>query len=102
MGSGFVQHNKHPFYWGRIVKLKKDDSFAVINFVNQYKPLIFAEVPGYSILIVFHGNLYGYKVTVSGPGWEKELQIIFDQMADWFLKEKIFGNPGYYKRYRTD
>jgi len=98
MGAGFVLQTKEPYYLGRIVKLKPIQ-FAVLNYKNEFKPLVFSQVENYSILIVFAGTLGGNKVRVNGQEWEKDLQFIFDKMADFMLNEKIKNNAGYYKRY---
>jgi hypothetical protein len=98
MGSGFILCTVTPFYLGRIIKLKPGP-YAVVNFVNEFTPLIYAQVEDYAVVIAFFGNLSGYRVQVSGPGWEKEIQNIFDKMAEFFLTDKIQNNPGYYRRY---
>lgn len=99
MGAGFVLLTRHPYYLGRIIKVLPTPFFAV-EYKNQFKPLITAEIDGYSILISFAGNLSGYRVEVSGPDWEQELQKIYNKMATYFYKEKILNNLGYYRRYK--
>jgi hypothetical protein len=98
MGSGFILHTKDPYELGRIIKLKPDP-FAVSNYKNEFKPLVFSQVENYSILIVFSGTLGGNKVRVNSQDWERDLQHLYDQMSYWFLDEKIQNNKGYYKRY---
>jgi hypothetical protein len=98
MGSGFILHTKEPYELGRIVKLKPDP-FAISNFTNEFKPLVFSQVENYSILISFAGTLGGNKIRVNSAEWERDLQNLYDQMSYWFLDEKIFNNRGYYKRY---
>jgi hypothetical protein len=98
MGAGFVLLTREPFYLGRIIKLKPDP-FAVSNYKNEFKPLVYSQVENYSILIVFAGTLGGNKIRVNGQEWERDLQNLYDQMSYWFLDEKIQNNKGYYKRY---
>jgi len=100
MGAGFILHTKQPFELGRVVKLNPSP-FAFTEYKNKFNPLIMAEVPGYSILIAFAGNLFGNKVQVSGKDWEAELQKIYNEMAQFFLDEKVNNNVGYYKRYKN-
>jgi hypothetical protein len=98
MGSGFILHTKDPYELGRIIKLKPDP-YAITNYKNEFKPLIYSQVENYSILIVFAGTLGGNKIRVNGQDWERDLQHLYDQMSYWFLDEKIANNKGYYKRY---
>lgn len=98
MGAGFILQTKEPFCLGRIIKLKPDP-FAVSNYKNEFKPLVFSQVENYSILIVFAGTLGGNKIRVTGQDWERDLQHLYDLMSYWFLDEKIQNNKGYYKRY---
>jgi hypothetical protein len=99
MGSGFILHTKQPFELGRVIKLAPSP-FSIAEYKNKFNPLIMAEVDGFSIVISYAGNLFGNRVQVSGPDWEKELQLIFDKMANYFYKEKILNNAGYYRRYK--
>lgn len=101
MGAGFVLQTAPPHYLGRVVKLKPYD-LAVSEYVRDFKPLIFADIPGYSIVIAFAGTLPAYKIQVRGPDWEKEIQGIYNQMADWYEDDKINHNPGYYKRFKIN
>jgi hypothetical protein len=98
MGSGFVLHTKEPYELGRIIKLTPGP-YSIINYVNEFKPLIHSVVDNYSILISFAGNLSGYKVRVNSQYWEADLQKLYEQMAHWFLIEKVENNKNYYKRY---
>ena len=98
MGAGFILETKQPFYLGRIIKLKPSP-YSIITYENEFKPLIYTVVGNYSILIAFAGCLERYKVRVSGADWEKELQLIYNQMADFMLNEKINNNLSYYKKY---
>lgn len=98
MGAGFVLNCVEPFYLGRITKLNPGP-YSIVNYKNEFKPLIFSVVGNYSILIVFAGTLSRYNVRVNGQDWEADLQHIYDEMANWFLEEKINNNQGYYKKY---
>ncbi len=100
MGSGFILHTKNPFYLGRIIKLKPLP-FTIVNYINEFKPLIYSQVEGYIIIIAFAGSLEGYKVRVNGPEWEAELKELFNQMANWMLTEKIHNNKPYYSRFKS-
>lgn len=99
MGSGFVLRTKEPFELGRVIKVQASP-FAESEYKNQFKPLILSRIDGYSIFIVYAGQLFGNKVRVRGANWESELQIIFDKMAQYFYEEKILNNQGYYKRFK--
>ena len=98
MGAGFVLCTKEPYYLGRIIKLSPGP-YSILNYKNEFKPLVYAVVDGYSIVITFAGNLSGYKVRVNSNEWEKDLQSVYEKMAVWFYEEKILNNAGYYKRY---
>jgi hypothetical protein len=99
MGAGFILRTNTPFELGRVIKVAPVDLFEE-KYRLEFKPLILSAVPGYSIMIHFAGNLYGYRMEVTGPSWEQNLQAIFDKMAKFFLEEKIHNNLGYYKRYK--
>jgi len=99
MGAGYILRTKDPFELGRVIKVNPSP-FAEVEYKNQFKPLILSRIDGYSIFIVYAGQLFGNKVRVTGADWEAELQKIYDQMALFFYEEKILNNPGYYKRYK--
>jgi len=95
MGAGFVEHTIYPFYIGRVIKVLPSPSFAK-EYTDKFKPLVISEVADYSILIAFNGKLsydpYPYDL--------KELETIFDKMANFFYEDRILSKPGYYKRYK--
>lgn len=97
----FILCTREPFYLGQINKLAPLDHFEIVNFINEKKPLVSAEILGYSILITFAGQLKGNFLKVNSPDWEADLQNLFYKMASWFLTEKINKNLNYYKKYKN-
>lgn len=96
-GAGLVLNTQEPFYVGRIIKLQGD--FGLLYWQQEHSPLFFAVCTPYNIVISYAGMLKGPFVRVHAADYKKELQEVVDRMADWYRKEKILNNPGYYKRY---
>ena len=76
------------------------EEFAIVNFKNENKPLVNSEITGYSIIVIFAGQLKGNFLKVNSPDWKADLQNLFEKMANWFLTEKINTNLNYYKKYK--
>lgn len=100
MGAGFILKTTSPHELGRVIKLYPEPFFE-IHYKNEFKPLVCAPVEGYSVLIAYAGNLSpGYRVFVKDANWENDLKIIFSEMAEYFMTEKINNNLNFYKRYK--
>ncbi len=96
-GAGFVLQTIAPYYMGRVIKLSANPQ-AILNYVTEYKPMIYSQVANYNILIVFATSLNG-TLRATDEHWREAHQQIFDRMAEHYLHNKINPHPGQYKRY---
>ncbi len=83
-----------------IYRLAPGDPQAAHKFANANKPLVYARVPGYNILILFAGNLDGYKVRASDANWHRDLTAIYEGMAYHYLTTKIATHAGQFTKFK--
>jgi hypothetical protein len=101
-GAGYILQTQEPYYIGRVVKIPEGGELAILEHNNVNNPLVHSQIPNYGILITFAGTINGNQVRVqegSKEEWRKNLQKIYDGMADYFYRSRILTNPGQYKRY---
>lgn len=96
MGSGMIMCTEEPFYYGKVIRYK-NDSESMHLVTNP--PLAYSAVLGYSIYIVFEGSLTN-KVRVNDSNWQAHLKNIFENMAQWYMQEKIQPNLTAFKRFK--
>lgn len=96
LGAGLILSTKEPYYFGKIIRLKDDNES--IRLINN-NPLVWSNVLGYSIYIVFGGSLPNV-VRVNSTGNIDDLQETFDDMAQWYRQEFINVSPGSFKIFK--
>lgn len=81
--------------------LQKDfpHNIGVVATQPNIESLVQSTVAGYNLWIVFVGTLRGNFVAVY-PNYEKDMQQIFDNMALWFVAERILKDQKRYEKFK--
>lgn len=98
-GSGFIRYNQPPFYKGKIIQFKKEDPGGMQRFIQKNKPLAYATVPGYSMLISYYNQQE--EESMDEIDLDK-LDSILIGMAEFYLKCRVLPNHARFKKYITE
>ena len=99
LGAGLILQTAEPFYIGKVYRFKSDSESTI--FLSTYTPLVYSNILGYGIYIAFFGSLTN-KIGVNNTSCKEELQKIFEEMADFYKKEKVEPKYGFYKKFKLD
>lgn len=97
-GVGVIIQTRRPYIVGKIWRYK--DGIECMSFLNEYKGLGKAVVPGYNIVITFLSTVTEHKLENIGPSISADIKIILERMADFYMKEVIEDKPQFYKKYK--
>jgi hypothetical protein len=87
-----------PFMVGQVWSFK--DPYEFITMVNNYKGIGLSTVTGYQILITFEGVFTGNKMQITNPlNIKGDVKKVLDEMAEFYLSEKIQSKQSFYKKY---
>lgn len=82
----YILQRNHPNY------------LALVSEKPYPESLFCMTVPGYNLWVVFSGTLLGFYIPMYF-GVDKEIQGVFTEMTDWFLRERILKEPKKYKKW---
>lgn len=94
-GEYYILQSKHPNYIGKILRFESDKE---MEFYNNSDSIYSTTVPGYRIGITFSGALQGNQLLFH-PQWRDELRAIFENMAQFYLKDRILVNENKWRKY---
>lgn len=63
--------------------------------------LCFAQLPGYSLFVVFKGTLSGHGLLLHRT-WKEDIQQTTYSMMEWFLTHKILPNEKKYSKFLVE
>lgn len=72
---------------------------GVICVQPSANPIGQSTIAGYNLWITWSGTLRG-KMLAAYPEYEKDLQLCFDEMANFFLSERILKNERRYAKFK--
>lgn len=91
-----IFQTKEPYIVGKIWTFK--DLNAWTNFTNNYSGMALVSIPGYTISITMFTTLTG-RINAT-PGTIKLIYSILNEMAEFYLAEKIKDKPGYFNKFK--
>ncbi len=74
-------------------------NLGCISTLPNPEALVQATVPGYNLWIVHAGVLRGNFVAIY-PSHKEELQLVYDNMANWYYEERILKDWKKYEKYK--
>jgi hypothetical protein len=83
----FILQRKFPHYQAVILDRPKDGAIVCMP------------IPGYQLYVTFAGTIQGNYV-LSKADLQQELQTVFEQMTDWYYKERILTDQKKYKKFK--
>lgn len=87
-GNGVIMLTQSPYCLGKIVKSKEEDEYC--EFLEHIKMPV-GKVAGYRVCIIWAGTLNDFG---TGTTDIENMQQVLDEMADWYLKNKINESNG--------
>lgn len=100
LGAGCIISTQKPLIVGRIILY--DDQYTMTSQIKARPPLAFAQIPGYSIAILYNGTL-GIE-NEGGITTQNDLMVaeaVLNTMAAWYLKYKISEHKARFRRYEV-
>ncbi len=94
-GDFYILQTREPFYGGKIIRFESDQALA---FYDHDQHIHTCQVTGYRILIAFSGALSGNYIALHAQ-WKKELNHVFQQMATFYLTQRILPNVKKFKNF---
>ena len=74
---------------------KNDTYEQFIDKLNNAEFSIYSKVAGYRVVIVYYSSLEDEDITQC----QDDAEVVFSNMASFYLKDKISINEGYFKKY---
>lgn len=95
LGAGILIYNQPLPIVGRIIQYK-----SLLDMQENLNALAYSVVPGYSIAILYAGILGRGNVLMGNKDALEQIQPVLDQLASWYLKEKILPHKSRFKRFQ--
>lgn len=83
-----------------IVQKQFPHNLAIILSQPKHESLVQSVLPGYNLWVVHHGVLRGNFIAIY-PSHKEELQVIYDEMANWFYSERILKDEKRYEKFKV-
>lgn len=73
---------------------------GVILSQPNSEAIVQSPIPGYNLWVVFNGTLQGNFVQAK-VDYQKELQVVYDNMAAWYWSERIAMDKKRYEKFKV-
>ena len=94
LGAGLIVQTAQPLVFGRIIQFQ--DYLQLLAQLDKF--IASSQVQGYSILIVY-GGILGKGNVLQTSGDLRPPQATLDEMANFYLTEKVLPHKARFKRY---